>query len=247
MDGAGGARDLERFCGAITGRLGLQFEDAKLGFLGEVLQRRLDVLKQSRSAYLAALETDACAGELAALAGELTVAETYFFRNSEQFHALADVVLPERVRARAHDKALRILSAACASGEEAYTIAITAQEVMVDPSWTVSIRAVDVNPTVLEKAARGRYSTWALRETPPEARKKWFQADGREFVLDDDVRGAVEFAQRNLASDDSDLWPAETYDVVFCRNVLMYFSQDQARAIGGACCGQSVGASVLRW
>jgi chemotaxis protein methyltransferase CheR len=222
-------QDLERFSDAVTRCLGLLFDDAKFGFLGEVLQRRLDALKMSSQAYLRMLETQPRRGEFGALARELTVGETYFFRNNEQFRALAEIVLPDRMRARASTKTLRILSAACASGEEAYSIAIIAREVIADPSWDVSIRAVDLNPAALEKAARARYSSWALRETTAEAQRQWFRADGRDVVLDETVRTAVDFEERNLAVDDPELWQPETYDVIFCRNALMYFSPEQAR------------------
>jgi len=224
-------RDLDRFSEAITRRLGLQFEDAKLGFLGEVLQRRLETLNRPLETYLRMLETQSCDGELGPLAQELTVAETYFFRNIEQFRALAEIALPDRMRVRSPDRALRILSAACASGEEAYSIAVVVRETIADPSWQVSIRAVDLNPAVLEKAARAHYSTWSLRETSPEARLKWFRQDGRDMILDEAVRRAVDFEVRNLATDDPDLWRPGAYDVVFCRNVLMYFSPEQARAV----------------
>jgi chemotaxis protein methyltransferase CheR len=219
------------FAEAITRVLGLQFEDAKIGFLGEVLQRRQEALGLSSQAYLRMLETAPQGDELGALASELTVAETYFFRNHEQFDALIAVVLPDRMRVQAATKTLRILSAACASGEEAYSIAMATRDAIVDPSWTVSIRAVDLNPEVLAKAARARYSAWALRETPPETRRKWFRSEARDLILDEALVDAVDFEQRNLAVDDPDLWRPGAYDVVFCRNVLMYFAPEQARAV----------------
>lgn len=230
MIGLTARRDIERFSETITRRLGLQFEDAKLGFLAEVLQRRLEARGGSAAVYLRMLDSDAAEAELGCLARELTVGETYFFRNSEQFRALAEVALPDRMRVQGAAGALRILSAACASGEEPYSIAAVVRETIADPSWRVSIRAVDVNPAALEKARRARYSTWALRETTPEARAKWFRQEGREVILDEAVRRAVDFEIRNLAIDDEDLWRPDVYDVVFCRNVLMYFSPEQARA-----------------
>jgi chemotaxis protein methyltransferase CheR len=221
--------DLERFRAAIVDRIGLQFDDAKLGFLGEVLQRRLDKLGHSSEAYVWGLQRGTANGEIAALARELTVGETYFFRNIEQFHALAEVALPERMGAECTPRSLRLLSAGCASGEEAYSMAIVARQTIADPSWGVSIRAVDLNPAVLEKARAGRYSAWALRETPHHLQQTWFQAAGRDFTLDPSIRSSVTFEVRNLASEDPELWPASHYDVVFCRNVLMYFSSDQMR------------------
>jgi chemotaxis protein methyltransferase CheR len=224
--------NLERFRAVITQTIGLHFDDAKLGFLGEVLQRRLDRLGRSCDAYIWLLGQEAGCAEIAALARELTVGETYFFRNIEQFRALSEVALPQRMSAaRAGPKVLRLLSAGCASGEEAYSLAMVAREAVADPAWKVEIRAVDLNPAVLEKAARGRYSSWALRETPPDTQRKWFRREGGEVQLDEAVRAAVTFEGANLASDNPQLWPPATYDVIFCRNVLMYFAPEKMRAV----------------
>ena len=223
--------DLERFRAAILQQIGLNFDDAKLGFLGEVLQRRLDKLEQPSETYLRGMERDGLNGEISALARELTVGETYFFRNIEQFRALGEMVLPERLRVSRRPGTLRLLSAGCASGEEAYTLAIVARETVADPSFEVAVRAVDLNPAALEKAARAQYAPWALRETPADIQSKWFRAEGRDLRLDESIRAAVRFELGNLASDDPALWMPASYDVVFCRNVLMYFSADQMRAV----------------
>jgi chemotaxis protein methyltransferase CheR len=226
--------DLERFRAAIIRRIGLQFDDGKLEFLGEVLRRRLDRLDRPGDAYLRDLEQDPSRSEMSALAQELTVGETYFFRNHEQFRALAEIVLPERMRAAGEGggkKNLRLLSAGCASGEEAYSMAIVAREAVVDPAWEIAIRAVDLNPIALAKAAQARYSSWALRETPQDIRDRWFRPDGRDLVLEKSVRAVVSFEAANLASDDPALWQPAAYDAVFCRNVLMYFAPEQMRAV----------------
>lgn len=230
MNPALGHMDLARFGAAVAARIGLDFDETRFGFLGEVLARRLAALGRTPAAYLARLEAGDTAEELGALARELTVGETYFFRNREQFQALAEIVLPERRIAAAGGDGLRLLSAGCASGEEAYSLAIVARETIVDPA-SVTIRAVDINPAALEQAAAAHYSPWALRETPPEMRRKWFRGDGRHVVLAEAVRSAVGFAQRNLLAPDPELWPPGHYDVVFCRNVIMYFTPAQARAL----------------
>ncbi|MEJ0097144.1 MAG: protein-glutamate O-methyltransferase CheR [Bauldia sp.] len=218
-----------RFREAIVPALGLSFEDAKLGFLGEVLQRRLEATRSAPEVYLAALEMQPAKAEIGRLAEALTVGETYFFRNNDQFRAFAEVVLPERMRANAASRRLRFLSAGCSSGEEAYTLAITIRTVIADPSWQVSIRAVDANPAVLKKATAARYSNWALRETPAEVQQRWFSLEGRDAVLDQSVRDAVVFEERNLAVEDFELWQPESYDAIFCRNALMYFAPASAR------------------
>jgi chemotaxis protein methyltransferase CheR len=224
------SRDVERFRAVIVHRLGLRFEEAKSAFLSAVLHGRLETLKIPCDSYLERLETEPVIADIGPLARELTVGETYFFRNNEQFQALAEVALPDHMRARARDKTLRILSAGCASGEEAYSIAIIRRETIPDPAWKVTIRAVDLNAESLRKAARARYSAWALRESSAELQRKWFRPEGREMALDETIRAAVGFEQRNLAVDDPELWRPGLYDVIFCRNVLMYFSRDQARA-----------------
>lgn len=230
MTGILGLQELERFRAAITQRLGLMFDDAKLGFLAEILQRRLGKLKYASDAYLSMLEQGAWAEEASALAQELTITETYFFRNNEQFRALAEIVLPERMQRDRKPRTLNILSAGCASGEEAYSIAITAQETVADRSWDFRIDAVDINQTALEKAKRGRYSAWAVRGMQPDTQRKWFQEHGKDLILDESVRTAVKFKARNLSIEDPDLWRPGSYDVVFCRNVLMYFTPQQMQA-----------------
>jgi len=225
-----GIDDVERFRVVVARRLGLQFEDARSGFLGEVLRRRLEATRQACTSYLHHVEGADASAELGALAQELTVSETYFFRNIDQFHACSQHVAPERIRVRGPGVRLRVLSAGCASGEEAYSLAIALQE-PPGSSRESSILAIDVNPGILEKARRARFSSWSLRETPPDVQRRWFTHAGRDVVLDESIRTAVKFERRNLAEDDPELWQPEAYDVVFCRNVIMYFTPPAARAV----------------
>jgi chemotaxis protein methyltransferase CheR len=223
------AGDVDRFRAAIARGLGLQFDDTRSGFLEEVLRRRVETTRGGSAAYLAQLETEP-SKELREIAREVTVGETYFFRNNDQFRAFAEICVPERIQAQAPHRRLRMLSAGCASGEEAYSLSILAQQI-AGPTWDLSILAVDVNPSMLERARRARFSQWALRETTPEVQRRWFRADGAESILDEAARALVRFEERNLTEDDHRLWPPETYDIVFCRNVLMYFAPDKAQAV----------------
>lgn len=228
----GPVRDpVERLRTMVTSRLGLALDDGKTAFLGEVFRRRLQAHGSDCESYLARLERDPSWSEIPALAQELTVGETYFFRNPEQFRAFREVVLPERLRARSAERRLRFVSAGCASGEEAYTIAIVVREALADPTWEVSIRAVDVNRALLARGESGRFSSWALRATPLEAQQRWFCHRGQDAMLDDAIRAAVRFEERNLAEGDGELWQPGAYDAVFCRNVLMYFTPEAARAV----------------
>jgi len=222
--------EVEHFRAIVAARLGLHFDDDKLEMLEDLLRYRAQQRDLAPAAYAMSLDADA-RDELGALAAELTVGETYFFRNIDQFKAFAEVTVPARRTARQTDKVLRVLSAGCASGDEAYTIAIVLREAGFDPSWSISIRAVDVNPDALARAAAGRYTKWSLRESPPEIQRRWFRTDGADYVLDGSVRAAVRFEARNLTVDDPDLWAPGTYDAIFCRNALMYFTPDAARLV----------------
>lgn len=224
------AASLARFRAVITARLGLQFDESKSSTLVEVLHRRVERLRLPLGRYLSRLETQPSADEIAALAAELTVPESYFFRHFDQYRALIEAVLPQCLAARLADRRLRLLSLGCASGEEPYTLAMLVRD-RVDPAWDVSIVGADINPLALERARRARYSAWALRETAAQDRQRWFDADGRHFVVKDAARALVRFEQRNLVDDDPQFWQRDAFDVVFCRNVIMYFSPDQAQAV----------------
>ncbi|MGC9974203.1 MAG: CheR family methyltransferase, partial [Gaiellaceae bacterium] len=170
---------------------------------------------------------------------ELTVNETFFFRNADNCRAFAETVLPERIRAKTREKRLRILSAGCASGEEPYSLAVLVREALSDlGNWDVKIIGLDVNPAVLAKAAQARYSAWSLRATSEDAKRRYFRADGPDFVLAPAIQKMVTFEERNLVDEDPLFWQSLACDVVFCRNVLMYFTPDKARdvvrRIGGA-------------
>lgn len=224
---------VERFRTLIRRRMGLDFEDAKLTFLSEVLAERLGVSNLLAPAYLDRFEGLAARDEIAALARVLTVPETYFFRNIAQFHALEQAALPARMRARRGDKRLSLLSAGCASGEEPYSLAISLRESICDSDWQATIVGVDINPSALAKARAARYSSWAMRETPEPVRRRWFRGNGRDIELDEGVKESVRFEERNLVEDDSELWAPNQYDVVFCRNMLMYLDPTRSLEVVG--------------
>jgi chemotaxis protein methyltransferase CheR len=228
------AADVERLRTFATRCFGLHFDDGKLGFLEEVLRRRASEASSTPAALLSRLEDPAAgASERRALARELTVTETYFFRLTDQLRALSDLVAERR--GAPGGATVRVLSAGCASGEEPFSLAMLLRERLASTPCRIVIRAVDVNPAMLARAQRGRYSSWALRETPDELIRRWFVREGREFVLADEIRAAVSFEERNLAEPNSDLWLPGSYDAVFCRNVLMYFVPEVARAIVASC------------
>jgi chemotaxis protein methyltransferase CheR len=226
--------DIERFRAIVARRFGLQYDNGKLDFLADVLRQRMEAARSPRfDAYVEHLASSPRrSDELRALAAQLTVAETFFFRNADNFRAFAEHVLPERIRSRAREKRLRILSAGCASGEEAYSLAVQIREALPDlASWDVRIIGIDINPSMLVKAAQARYSTWSLRATSEDAKRRYFREDGRDFVLDPAVQKMVTFEERNLVDEDPVFWQSSSYDVVFCRNVIMYFTPEIMREV----------------
>jgi chemotaxis protein methyltransferase CheR len=224
--------DVERFRDIVARRFGLRFDDTRLGQLAEILERRIESTREHPGGYLSRIDSPGLAqDEARALAGELTVSETYLFRNIEQFRAFADVALPARMGARSESRRLRLLSAGCASGDEAYSMAMLIRDLPGLTGWDVSIQGLDLSAAMIEKAVHARYSAWSLRETPADVQERFFRPDGRDFVLDPAVQVMVTFLERNLVQDDEALWQRETFDVVFCRNVLMYLTADAARSV----------------
>ena len=225
------AEAVDRFRELLGSRLGLAFDASKGPSLASVLRRRLEARGEDVAVYLQRLQGAELRTEEGPLAQELTVPETYFFRNIEQFHALLHVALPARAEAAAGRPALRLLSAGCASGEEAFSLAMTVRQILPPSGREVQIRAVDLNPAALEGARRAEFSPWALRETPADLERAWFRRQANRVRLAPEIARAVQFEQRNLARDDAELWPVHHYDVVFCRNVIMYFTPERARAL----------------
>jgi chemotaxis protein methyltransferase CheR len=215
--------DLARFAGVVSARLGLRVDAERAG---EVIGRRAAARRESFALYLDRLDRHDLADpvEIGALVGELTVGETYFFRHIEQFRAFADVAVAGRL---AHGR-LRVLSIGCSSGEEPYTLAMLLRE--SHPHNAFAIHAIDLNASSIARARLGRYSRWSLRATAAELEQRWFQPDGREVVIAPELRAAVTFESGNVL-DDGVLGTPERWDVVFCRNMIMYFTDDRADAV----------------
>jgi chemotaxis protein methyltransferase CheR len=217
--------EVTRFRTLLAAKLGWTFDDNDVSQLDDVLAKRSGSHRLSRTAYLSRLGAPGWDAELTKLAEDLTINETYFYRHGEQFRALADVALPERLQARSAQRVLRMLSVGCSSGEEAYTLAIVARESQPDRDWIVSVLGLDASPAVLRRATAARYSSWSLRETPDDVRQRWFHPHDGYYELDAAIRATVQFRQYNVATPDDNLWRPDQYDVVFCRNLLMYLTQ----------------------
>jgi chemotaxis protein methyltransferase CheR len=223
--------DVDRFRAVVAQRFGLSLYGRSQADLAELLAERVGASGRSCDEYLAGLAVGGAAAEIDALAAALTVPETYFFRNPEQFHALAGVVVPDRMRVRAAARRLDVLSMACATGEEAYSLAMVVHDAVTGPGWTVSVLGVDLNRAALRVAENARYTQWSLRAMPPALRRRWLRPEGSSVRVAEEIRRLVRFTWGNPAVDGAGWWPPDGYDVVFCRNVLMYLTPWHAAAV----------------
>jgi chemotaxis protein methyltransferase CheR len=221
---------LERLRLTVGEQLGFGFENDQLEQLAHAArERQAAVGAPDFDAYVARLrQPETRREELAQLAELITVTETFFYRNADQLRALVEAVLP----ARRNERRLRILSAGCASGEEPYSLAIALREALPDvDAWDIEILGIDVNRAMLSKARGARYTPWSLRSTPDAIRRRYFSEGGGQITLREDVVRMVEFREHNLAEHDLTLFRALACDVIFCRNVIMYFTPETMRQV----------------
>jgi chemotaxis protein methyltransferase CheR len=213
---------------------GIYFDDGSKFLVERRLARRLEE-RQVRTfeEYYHFLRYDRKRDEeLAVLVDNLTTNETYFFRESPQLKAFAEEILPELRTTLAERKSLRIWSAGCSTGEEPYTIAMLLLE-SGDwwRDWQVEILGSVINQRVLHTARKGVYKKTSHRVSTPEMMKKYFVEEGKgDFRIIDAVRELVSFSYVNL------LDPFKTslinnMDVIFCRNVIIYFDRDAKKKV----------------
>jgi chemotaxis protein methyltransferase CheR len=170
------------------------------------------------------------------LVAQVTVGESYFFRDEAQFNWLEKDWLPAIVaeKRRARDFSLRIWSAGCSDGQELYSIAIMLnQNLPEDENWKVTLLGTDVNVEALNTAVRGKYSAWSFRATPVHIVSRYFNEEGNSYVLRSDIRNRASFAYCNLVEDTfpSILNQINNLDLIICRNVFIYFSINIVRKI----------------
>ena len=233
-----------RVSNVIADRLGLHFPPERRADLQRGLADAAGEwgLPDSEACAQWLLSAPLTKAELQTLASHLTIGETYFFRDQKSFDVLAENILPPLLQARRKsERRLRIWSAACCTGEEPYSLAILLDRLIPDlPDWQVTILATDINPRFLQKAAAGVYGDWSFRDSPDWLKERYFNrtADGRYAILPK-IRKRVTFAPLNLVEDVYPSLATDTnaMDVIFCRNVLMYFTLAQARkAARNLCC-----------
>lgn len=210
----------------IYDRAGIHFPDNKKYILESRLGHRLAELEMDAfDQYLQYLSIGPYqSDEFQEMFNRITINETSFFRNEPQLDVFEKTILPEILEARKATKRLRIWSAACSTGEEPYTLAIMVQRSLGVrlADWRVEILGTDISERAIEAAGSARYTEYAMRSTSPANRQRFFKQDAGYWTLNDSVQSMVSFEVHNLkdrlAAKRHGIW-----DVIFCRNVMIYF------------------------
>ena len=223
--------EFRRLCEYLYRRTGMIFTEAKWYYVERRIWERMAATgSPSFASYFARLRTDT-ADEIQQFVNAFTVNETYFYREDYQLKCLTNDLLAERVRQKRAGDTIRIWSAACSTGEEPYSIAMWLLEnwPSVD-EYAMEIVASDIDTRVLELARIGMFGKRALMRLPPELIGKYFDAlPGERWQISPQLRDSVAFTEVNLVDPDQTS-PHGQFDVVFCRNVLIYFD-DAARRV----------------
>ena len=219
-------------------RCGLRFDASQRASLSAAVAARMQELGLERDEeYVERLRGDApriVEAELRNLLNLVTITETCFFRDDSQFRLLREHIIPSLIAARREEAArpIRIWSAGCSSGEEAYSVAITLDAMGVYetcPDLTFEIIGTDINNNALERARRGLYTARAVRQVHGRVLEKYFVRDGNTFELCSAIRRRVTFEFGNITQ--TPMPSGGVQDVIFCKNVAIYFSADVTRRL----------------
>ena len=217
------AEEFARFCSFFYRHTGILFGEPKRYFVERRVQERMRATgSEGFRDYFSLMRFEASGRELQLLVNAMTVNETYFFREDYQFQALTGGVLPHLARHR--QRPIRIWSVPCSTGEEPYSIAISILEDWREAdTHDIEIHASDIDSEVLEQARAGIYAPRALHRLSAQLRARYFAPlpDGR-FRLHEGIRGSIDFAAVNVV-DPRSMARYRGMDVVFCRNMLIYF------------------------
>ncbi len=223
--------DFQKFREFFYRKTGINFESSKRYFVDKRLVDRIAATHSvDFRSYFSLLRFQASGEEVQQLTNIMTVNETYFLREEYQFACLVDSILPEMVSKKSDNSPIRIWCIPSSSGEEPYSIALFLMERWPGISkWDVEIISSDIDTSILQKARAGRYSQRSVQHVPPAWLARYFKPIGDEYQLCEDLRQAVEFTRVNLA-EPADTRPYRNIDVIFCRNLLIYFDDVSRKA-----------------
>ena len=222
--------EFSRLAEFLYRRTGMVFTEAKRYYVERRISERMSATSsRSFTDYFAHLRGEE-RREVEELINAFTVNETYFYREDHQLTCLTTDLLDERVRAKRPGDTIRIWSAPCSTGEEPYSIAIWLLENWKDvDAYDIEIVGSDIDTDVLEAAAEGIFRKRALMRLSPELIARYFyELDDERWRILDDLRQSVRFSRVNLI-DTKQTRPQGRFDVIFCRNVLIYFDEESRR------------------
>jgi chemotaxis protein methyltransferase CheR len=222
--------EFRRLAEFLYRRTGMVFTETKRYYVERRISERIVATSnQSFADYFAYLRSDV-RDEVEHLINAFTVNETYFYREDHQLACLSADLLKERVAAKRHGDTIRIWSVPCSTGEEPYSIAIWLLENWKDvDAYDIEIVGSDIDTRVLESAAEGIFGKRALMRLSPELVNRYFhELDDERWQILDDLRQSVRFSRVNLI-ETKETRPQGRFDVIFCRNVLIYFDDESRR------------------
>jgi chemotaxis protein methyltransferase CheR len=216
--------EFRRLCEFLYRRTGMVFTEVKRYFVERrVVERMLSTGAASFEDYFARLRADV-RGEIEHFVNAFTINETYFYREEHQLQCLTSDLLAARLKVKAHGEPIRIWSVPCSTGEEPYSIALWLLENwrLVD-EHEIEIVGSDIDTAALALAREGVYGKRALMRLPPKLVEKYFKPAGEaSWQIVSELRDSVRFTAANLVAR-SETKPHGQFDVIFCRNVLIYF------------------------
>ncbi|MEM8835205.1 MAG: protein-glutamate O-methyltransferase CheR [Planctomycetota bacterium] len=216
----------------IYKRSGIAFQDTKKYVLESRLSKRLEELElEDFNQYVQFLSFGPYASdEFQEMFNRITINETCFFRNEPQLEAFENIALNELIKARSATKRLRIWSAACSTGEEPYTLAMLVSRTLGVrlSDWNIEILGTDISEKALNIAEKGEYGQFSFRGVSPLHIKRYFNEENGVYRVNDDIKSMVRLDLHNL----KETLAARrfgTWDVIFCRNVMIYFDADMKK------------------
>jgi len=217
----------------VIARTGLDYYSDKRDVLARLIAARMSLVGAERPGdYRAHLDTDRSGAEWQALESLITIRETFFFRDTAQFEALEKHILPRLLRERVGTRRLRIWSAGCSNGAEPYSLAILLRR-MLDSggvphaaAWRIDVVGTDLSQFALSEARKAEFRPWSLRGLTREQVAQWFEhLPGQQlWRLKSRYSGMVRFMHGNLLDIASDSGSDDPFDLILCRNVLIYFT-----------------------
>src|SRR5262245_17455507 len=222
--------DVQRFCEFLYRRTGMMFSDEKRYYIDRRLAERIAATgSPSFQTYFARLRSDTD-HEIEHLVNAFTVNETYFYREEHQLRCMTTDLLDRILRGKRPEEPIRIWSIPCSSGEEPYSIAVWLMEnwSQVD-SYNIEIVGSDIDTRALRAAAEGIYGERALMRLSKDVVARYFQPTGSgQYQIDPGLRNSIQFTRANLV-DGQEMARYRGFDLVFCRNVLIYFDDASRR------------------